>query len=192
MEMNKQNAVPDVTVGAATGQHSYLSNLSITNVETACNENLLQAVTMRELYENVYPPKTPIIEGLLYPGMYFFVGAPKVGKSFFMAQIAYHVASGLPLWEYQVRQASVLYLALEDDYARLQKRLSRMFDVEGNEKLHLAIHAKTITEGLDDQIESFMKNHPDIRLIIIDTMQKIRDNDGDHYSYARLTIKESQ
>lgn len=185
MEVNKQNAVPDVTVGAATGQHAYVSNLSISNEEMTRNENFLQAVTMQELYENVYPPKTPIVEGLLYPGMYLFVGAPKVGKSFFMAQLAYHVASGLPLWEYQVRQAGVLYLALEDDYARLQKRLSRMFDVEGRENLHLAIRAKTITDGLDDQIETFMKTHLDVRLVIIDTMQKIRDNDGDHYSYAR-------
>ena len=29
---------------------------------------------------------------------------------------------------------TVLYLALEDDYARLQKRLSQMFGMEGSEK----------------------------------------------------------
>ena len=63
----------------------------------------LQAVSMYELYENVYPPKLPVIEGLLNSGTYLFVGAPKVGKSFFMAQIAYHISMGLPLWNYQVR-----------------------------------------------------------------------------------------
>ena len=41
---------------------------------------------------------------LLYCGTYLFVGAPKVGKSFFMGQLAYHVAMGLPLWEYEVHQ----------------------------------------------------------------------------------------
>ena len=71
----------------------------------------------------VYPPRTPIVEGFLYGGTYLFVGAPKVGKSFFMGQLAYHVAMGLPLWDYPVRKGTVLYLALEDDYARLQRRL---------------------------------------------------------------------
>ncbi len=28
---------------------------------------------------------------------------------------------GLPLWGYQVNQGSVLYLALEDDFSRIQK-----------------------------------------------------------------------
>ena len=36
---------------------------------------------------------------------------------------AYHVSKGLPLWGYEVRQGAVLYMALEDDYPRLQGRL---------------------------------------------------------------------
>ncbi len=45
----------------------------------------LQTVSMTELYDTVYPPKIPIVDGLIYAGTYLFVGAPKVGKSFFMA-----------------------------------------------------------------------------------------------------------
>ena len=184
MELNKQNAVPDVTVGAVTGQHPIRTDSSITKRQPPGNENLLETVTMSELYERVYEPRTPIIDGLLYPGLYFFVGAPKVGKSFFMAQLAYHVASGIQLWNYQVRQGTVLYLALEDDYSRLQQRLSRMFDVDGNDDLHLATQAKTITEGLDVQMDRFVEKHPQARLIIIDTLQRIRDVGGEKYSYA--------
>ena len=33
-----------------------------------------------------------------------FVGSPKIGKSFFMAQIGYHISKGLPLWGFTVRQ----------------------------------------------------------------------------------------
>ena len=75
----------------------------------------LQTVSMTELYDTVYPPRTPVVDGFLYGGTYLFVGAPKVGKSFFMGQLAYHVAMGLPLWDYPVRKGTVLYLALEDD-----------------------------------------------------------------------------
>ena len=50
----------------------------------------------------------PIIDGLIYPGTYLFVGAPKVGKSFLMAQIAYHVSTGLPLWNYSVHAGTTV------------------------------------------------------------------------------------
>ena len=46
----------------------------------------LHTVSMNELYQNVYQSRPPIIDGLLYPGTYLFAGAPKVGKSFLMAQ----------------------------------------------------------------------------------------------------------
>ena len=77
----------------------------------------LHTISMTELYDTVFMPRTPVVDGFLYSGTYLFVGAPKVGKSFFMAQLAYHVAMGLPLWEYPVHKGTVLYLALEDDYA---------------------------------------------------------------------------
>ena len=139
---------------------------------------------MTELYDTVYPPRKPIVNDLLYSGTYLFVGAPKVGKSFFMGQLAYHVAMGLPLWEYEVHQGTVLYLALEDDYARLQRRLSRMFGVEETSNLYFATQAKSVSEGLDQQLEGFIREHPDVRLIIIDTLQKVREIGGDRYSYA--------
>ena len=66
-----------------------------------------------------------------------------------MAQLAYHVAMGIPLWEYPVHRGTVLYLALEDDYARLQRRLSVMFGVESADNLFFATQAKTLNEGLD-------------------------------------------
>lgn len=101
------------------------------------NQETLNAISMTELYDTVYPPRVPVIDGLLYGGTYLFVGSPKIGKSFFMAQLAYHVASGCPLWDYPVRQGTVLYLALEDDYARLQRRLSVMFGVDSTDRLFL-------------------------------------------------------
>ncbi len=55
-----------------------------------------------------------------------------------MAQLGYHVSMGLDLWDYPVRKGTVLYLALEDDYARLQKRLSRMFGMESSENFYFA------------------------------------------------------
>ena len=144
----------------------------------------LPSLSMNELYDHVFPGKPPVVEGLLYPGVYLFVGAPKVGKSFLMAQLAYHVSMGLPLWGYEVRQGTVLYLALEDDYPRLQERLYRMFGADSAGGLFLSISAHTLGGGLEKQLEGFVQEHPDTRLIIIDTLQKIRETGDERYSYA--------
>ena len=148
------------------------------------NPAYLHTVTLNELYETTYPSRPPIIDGLLYPGTYLFAGAPKVGKSFLVAQIAYHISMGLPLWDYPVNQCTALYLALEDDYRRLQERMFRMFGVESTEHLHFATAAKQIGNGLEDQMELFLREHPDTRLVIIDTMQKVRELGGEGNLYA--------
>lgn len=66
--------------------------------ETNFGRNQLRTISMSELYENVYPGKTPIIDGMLYGGTYLFVGAPKIGKSFLMAQIAYMQSKAGRVW----------------------------------------------------------------------------------------------
>ncbi len=144
----------------------------------------LHTVSMNELYENIYQSRPPIIGGLLYSGAYILAGAPKVGKSFLVAQLAYHISMGQALWNYEVHKGTVLYLALEDDYQRLQERMFRMFGVEGTDNFHFAVYAKQIGNGLDEQLEKFMREYPDTKLIIIDTLQKIREAGGDAYSYA--------
>lgn len=144
----------------------------------------LATKTLTELYDTVYPQKKSIVDGLLYSGVYLFVGAPKVGKSFFMAQLGYHISSGIPLWGREVHQGQVLYLALEDDYSRLQHRLSTMFGTDSNDNFHLATGSKTLETCLEVQLERFMEEHDDVKLIIIDTLQKIRDVGGEKFSYA--------
>ena len=59
-----------------------------------------------------------------------------------------------------------------------------MFGEEGTDNLHFAVNAKQLGAGLDEQLEKFIREHPDTRLIIIDTLQKIREVSADAYSYA--------
>lgn len=172
------------------------------NSISVCNENIkgfeemqkellqgldlsyLKTISMSELYDTVYQSKPPLIDGLLYPGVYIFAGSPKLGKSFLMAQFAYHISTGTLLWNYTTRQGTVLYLALEDDYRRLQERLYRMFGIESAENLYFSVSAGQLGRGLDEQLLRFVVEHPDTKLIIIDTLQKVRELGGDNYSYA--------
>lgn len=60
----------------------------------------------------------------------------------------------------------------------------RMFGTESNEHLHFAIYAKQLGSGLDEQLKQFVQAHRNTKLIIIDTLQKVREAQGETYSYA--------
>lgn len=199
MTDKKEKTAPIVSVGADTEQQFSKSTKDIITEDDensntfddfrlemirAMDPSYLKTVSMSELYDTVFQSKPPLVEGLLYPGTYIFAGAPKLGKSFLMAQLAYHISTGTPLWNYPVRKGSVLYLALEDDYRRLQERLYRMFGTQISDNLHFSVSANQIGKGLDEQLQGFINAHPDTNLIIIDTLQKVREMGGDNYSYA--------
>ena len=153
-------------------------------IQRLTDPHYLHTISMTELYQTAYQSRPPIIDGLLYAGAYILAGAPKIGKSFLVAQIAYHVSTGKALWDYEVHPGTVLYLALEDDFQRIQSRMFMMYGVNDTDRLHFATAAGKIGNGLDEQLENFVCEHPDTKLIIIDTMQKIREVGGEAYSYA--------
>ncbi|WP_455126095.1 AAA family ATPase [Ruminococcus sp.] len=196
MSEEKEMTAPNVSIGVDTEQSSIKQTTnSISNRDVNFNPfdeffkkidpSYMKTVTMQELYQDIYSKKLPVIEGLLYQGTYLFVGSPKIGKSFFMAQLAYHVSTGTPLWDYPVKKGTVLYLALEDDYRRLQERMYRMFGTDSTENLYFSVSSKPLGNGLTDQLSGFIREHPDTTLVIIDTLQKIREVDSDSYSYAK-------
>lgn len=196
MSEEKEMTAPNVSIGVDTEQSlEKQSTHSISDQDVNFNPfddffkkidpSYMKTVTMQELYQDIYSKKPPVIEGLLYQGTYLFVGSPKIGKSFFMAQLAYHVSTGTPLWDYPVKKGTVLYLALEDDYRRLQERMYRMFGTDSTENLYFSVSSKPLGNGLTDQLSGFIREHPDTTLVIIDTLQKIREVDSDSYSYAK-------
>ena len=199
MTNKKEMTAPNVSVGADTEQSSQnLIDNSLTDFDPnfkggdemqreilrMMDPSYLKTVSMSELLDNVYQSKPPLVDGLLYRGTYLFVGAPKLGKSFLMTQLAYHISTGTPLWNYPARKGTVLDLALEDDYRRLQERSYRMFGTAENESLFFSVSAGQLGSGLDEQLTNFLREHPDTSLIIIDTLQKVREVGGDNYSYA--------
>ena len=199
----KEMTAPNVSVGADTEQSiQKCTDISINDNDENIKDldesfremqremlrqmdpSYLKTVSMSALYDTDFETQTALIDGLLYQGTYLFVGSPKVGKSFMMAQLAYHISTGTPLWGYKVRKSTVLYFALEDDYPRLQKRLFQMFGAEETDNLYFATQCKTLNEGLDEQIKGFMEEHSDTGLIIIDTLKRVREAGGADYSYA--------
>ena len=185
------------SVGADAGQSINNLNESIPTGAGECKGNLrpplqvvlirgkhFDTVTMEELFDTVYDSTPPVIDGLLYNGVSIIAGSGKVGKSFLMAQIGYHVSTGTPLWGMPVRKCKVLYLALEDSFSRLQKRLYQMFGGMPTKDFVLTTSAGRLGDSFDEQLINFLEENPDTGLVIIDTLIMIRDTDGDNYSYS--------
>lgn len=200
---NKKTTARNASVGADAGQPSVKPNTEIvSNSRTQSNlsedefmamyrkmdeinaPGYLHMVSHNELLDTPYVGKQAIIDDLLYTGAYILAGAPKIGKSFLVAQLAYHVSTGQPLWGYNTRQGDVLYLAREDDEKRLQERMYRMFGVNGTDRLRFATAAKQLGNGLDEQLEFALHKYPETKLIIVDTLQKVREATSENYSYA--------
>ena len=107
VEQPLQNLKTNQSIADLPGKGNLQATNNAENTAKSANKKNpddLETVSMMELYDTAYPPKLPIVDGLLYNGTYLFVGSPKIGKSFFMAQIGYHISKGIPLWGFSVRQ----------------------------------------------------------------------------------------
>lgn len=59
-----------------------------------------------------------------------------------------------------------------------------MFGTESTGNLLFSVSAGQLGRGLDEQLARFVAEHADTKLIIIDTLQKVREVGGENYSYA--------
>ena len=143
----------------------------------------LETMTAEQLQSAPYSPVPFLVEELLPEGLHILAGAPKIGKSWLALWLCLCVAQGQPLWNFAVTQGEVLYLSLEDSYRRIQ---SRLFDLteDAPPTLHFAIMADTLKHGLEQQIEQFLTEHPATKLVVIDTLQRVRSAGGDSNPYA--------
>ena len=133
------------------------------------------------LYEPLEKPSF-VVDGLIPTGLILFCGSQKIGKSWLMLKLCLCVSQGIPLWDMPTREGDVLYLCLEDTFCRIQDRLFRLTD-EASERLHFAVASDKLSDGLIVQLEDYLKEYPDSRLIVIDTLQKVRTASKDN-AYA--------
>ena len=133
------------------------------------------------LYEPLEKPSF-VVDGLIPTGLTLFCGAQKIGKSWLMLKLCLCVSQGIPLWDMPTQEGDVLYLCLEDTFCRIQDRLFRLTD-EASGRLHFAVASDKLSDGLIVQLEDYLKEYPDSRLIVIDTLQKVRTASKDN-AYA--------
>ena len=143
----------------------------------------LQTIDAETLLATPLKPVPFIVDGLIPCGLHILAGSPKIGKSWLVLWLCLKVATGEPVWEHQTNRCGVLYLCLEDTFNRIQNRLFEITDT-APANLHFAVMANQIGAGLQQQIECFLKQEPETRLIVIDTLQRVRGVDTAANAYA--------
>ena len=138
----------------------------------------LNTIHCEEIMTQPLKPIEFVVDNLITQGLFILAGAPKIGKSWLALDICLSVAKGEPVLNATTSQGTALYLCLEDSRIRIQNRLYEMTD-EPTEHLHFALLANSIGSGLEEQIENFISEHCDTKIIFIDTLQKIRSDSPD-------------
>lgn len=165
-------------------------NFASINIDSAIasltnrNNGHIKLVSAKELQGMEIKPITWTIEDLLCEGLIVCAGRPKIGKSFLALNMGLAIAlGGYALGYFKANKNSVLYLAYEDNYRRLQDRINRILSVDYNEApSNLFIpkdcdFPKLTKEGIE-QLENILNSNPDIKLIVIDTLGRaiVRSN----------------
>lgn len=159
-------------------------------------------ISARALMARAFPPVKYIVPGYLCEGATILAGAPKLGKSWFVYEVALAVSSGgTCLGGIQCEQGEVLYLALEDNLRRLQNRLKKLWQaqallgVDVPEGISFATEWPRMNDGGIEALEAWLSEHPAARLIVIDVLAQFRPiarsrdqslYDGDYHAIKAL------
>ncbi len=137
--------------------------------------------TAADLYGMVFPPIKWIVEDYIAEGLTVLAGKPKLGKSWLLMAVAIAVANGgYALGDRKCVQGGVLYAALEDTERRLRGRLEKLCGGFNPASWPLGLvfwsygEMKPLNSGGLDQVRTWIREHPDARLVIIDTLAKVR------------------
>jgi len=140
------------------------------------NQGSLATLTDSEILAKSYTEPEFIVLNLIPVGLTIVAGKPKSGKSLLALDLALSLANGSTfLGILDVAQQEVLFLALEDTELRLQNRINRLTqDPQGTGRLHFAMECARLDQGFFEHLEKLMADKPNVRLVVIDTFNRVR------------------
>lgn len=144
IEIDRQNRNPSrlsrLPGATRNGKRQYLV---ATNVGKTCwqewrdwieaqNDNLPNAETLADCWDNLPPLADEVISGVLRHGHKMLIAGPsKAGKSFLLIELAIALAEGKTWLGWQCKQGRVLYVNLELDAASCMHRFRASYEAAG-------------------------------------------------------------
>jgi hypothetical protein len=136
----------------------------------------------RELRRREFDPIRYVVPGYIAEGCTLLAGRPKLGKSWLVLEMGLAVATGgTCLGGIECEQGEVLYLALEDNERRLQKRIDKVLGPLNDwpESFQYETQWPRANEGGLDAIRDWIRNAKNPRLVIVDVLAMFKPARGD-------------
>lgn len=197
-ETENRKTAPSIGVEEQSGVVKHTSyNLTESISKNNETNKFFQTKDGKTLLTTALKPIHFIVESFISQGLHILAGEPKVGKSWLALDLCMKVATGENIWKFAVNKGTVLYLCLEDSDLRIQNRMFDLvnfcdeFNEDDYKDIHISTSAELVGGGLEQQIENFIAEHNDTKLIVIDTLQKIRKVSNDNAyanDYKDLTV----
>lgn len=176
-----------------------ISGIMATAPKPANTPPVGQPISARDLLAMQFQPVNYVVPGYIADGLSLLAGAPKIGKSWLVMEIATAIASGgTCLGGIQCVRGDVLYLALEDNRRRVQSRLKIMLtSAEGEfpDGLYFDTDWPRAEEGVG-KLRQWLNDHPNARLVIIDVLARVKagrkTKDQQQYDVDYLAVSQLQ
>lgn len=154
----------------------------------------IQFINSKKLICADLPPIMYLVSGMLSEGLGGLSAKSKLGKSWMSLQLAVAITLGEPFLGFQTKKSGALYIDLENSPSLSQERLRTVLDGrEPPDDLYFVYDFNLIGKGFEEDMEKFLFEHPEVKLIIIDVLQKVKPqkkkNQTDYEAdYEVLTI----
>lgn len=138
--------------------------------------------TLDDLMAAQFPVLSWAVDGFIPEGLTLLVSAPKIGKSYLTMNLALALVFDVQaLGSLDVEPGEVLVIPLDDPSPRrMQQRLEQIMNAMTDKgrlkhELHLELDWPTLAEGGGAQLDEWLSEHPNCRMVVIDTLSRLRD-----------------
>jgi hypothetical protein len=131
--------------------------------------------SVSELMSQKHIPPRHVVENLIVEGLTLLCAPQKIGKSWFVLDLCFSVAAGKDFWAFGTGKCDALCYLLEDPPWRIKDRVKKLFENSvPPSNVHFITEADKLGEGFLEHLQEELERNPQIGLVVIDTLQRIR------------------
>ena len=141
---------------------------------------MILGINELEILNEPLEPDVYIVDKILPPGVTLLCGHQKIGKSWLALKLCLCATRGVDLWGYKTLRCKALYCCLEDTKKRIRKRYDALVataeELCGTAPvgwLDFRFQCPKLNNGLVEELEQYIGENPECRLIVIDTLLMI-------------------
>jgi hypothetical protein len=155
-------------IGSIPSSDSYEKTKSVVDFNNV-------AIDMKTLLKTELPPMKWAVDTILPEGFICLAGRPKAMKSWTALKIAYCVQNGLTFLNHQTVKGDAIYFGLEDSQRRIKDRVTKLnYSSLEQPQIVLGGDVPFLGFGFEECLENWIKSKDNPRLVIIDTLARIK------------------